>query len=362
MARLSCAVALAVTAGLAVAGCTSGGAGSTKTGTGAASTAPALTTAQARQVFDSYVTGSETAARTGDVALALSDVTGVQRSYVTATFKADRYDHVRLPYPYYTYGRPVFYLPAAAGYPRFFVADVSRVLAGTKLSDAIATRTAGVTVPLDGNVLMLFEQAGRTQRWRLASTSQFIAGTSLPPLATNGGGHVLTLPLSTGTLLAPPDVVGPLQAAVVDDGPSSPAASAVAGGPLTTGIYQAARTSVQGIYPPRGDVLQWALDGADYGRFVLRTAGGGALVFYSMYLDTTVEVPAVLNDAEPVSPGPPITVPADLMPLLTLGEQAPRVELEGQDLLSFAAIDPPPGSAKIQVIAIGGGLDYASAS
>jgi len=44
----------------------------------------------------------------------------------------------------------------------------------------------------------------------------------------------------------------------------------------------------------------------------------------------------------------------------------PRLRLDTEQLLSFAAVDPPAGTAsaaaKIQVIAIGGGLIYASAS
>ncbi len=357
--RLLSAAAIALTAGLVVTGCTSGSASSASGGTGAG---PALTTAEASQVFSSYVATSDMAAQTGDAALALSDVTGVQRSYVSASFQADSYDDVRLPYPRYAYGTPVFYLPQPAGYPRWFVADVPRSVPGTEPGDAMATWSAGVQVPLDTNVLMVFQQASATGPWRLASESQFAAGTSLPPLATTSDGYVRTLPVSTATLLARPDVVGPLQAAIVDDGPSSPAASAVASGPLTTGMYEAARTSVQGLRAPRGDVLQWELEGSNYAKYALATADGGALVLYSMYLNTTVEVPAELDDAQPVNPGPPITVPASLLPLLKPNQAAPRVQLESQQLLSFAAIDPPAGSAKIQVIAVGGGLTYASAS
>jgi hypothetical protein len=48
--------------------------------------------------------------------------------------------------------------------------------------------------------------------------------------------------------------------------------------------------------------------------------------------------------------------------LLPPGQPAPLVQLESQQLLSFAAIDPALGAAKIQVIAIGGGLTSAAAS
>ena len=117
-----------------------------------------------------------------------------------------------------------------------------------------------------------------------------------------------------------------------------------------------------GFSTPRGDVRQWELDGTNYPQFALRTADGGALVFYAMYLNTTVEVPALLNKAEPVNPGPPITVPPYVAPLLGLGKATPRRHLEAQQLLSFSAVDPPGSPAKIQVIAIGGGPNYAYAS
>jgi hypothetical protein len=48
--------------------------------------------------------------------------------------------------------------------------------------------------------------------------------------------------------------------------------------------------------------------------------------------------------------------------LLPPGRPAPLVELSSSQTLSFAAVDPAAGNAKIQVIAVGGGLTSASAS
>ena len=53
------------------------------------------------------------------------------------------------------------------------------------------------------------------------------------------------MPLTSTDLLAQPYATGPLQAAVVDDGPASAAAKAVAAGPLTTGLYQARATATR---------------------------------------------------------------------------------------------------------------------
>jgi hypothetical protein len=47
--------------------------------------------------------------------------------------------------------------------------------------------------------------------------------------------------------------------------------------------------------------------------------------------------------------------------LLPPGQPAPLIQLSSVQQLSFAAVDPAPGKAKIQVIALGGGLTGASA-
>src|SRR6185437_999487 len=268
----------------------------------------------------------------------------------------------------YAYGPPAYYLPQAGGYPRFFVASVTRTLLGVKPADgathSIGTGSIGGTrVPAGGPVLMLFDQARANAPWLLASVAQLPPGVTPPKLATDGTGHVPTVPLPDASLVAQPGDVGPLQAAVVDNGPASAASKVVAAGPLTTGLYQAARDHAGGLVAPRGDVYQWELDGTSFPEFALRTAAGGALVFYAMSLDTTVAVPDVINKGNPVRSGPPIPVPADVRALLPAGQAAPLVQLQSQQTLSFAAVDPAPGgSAKVQVIAEGGGLTGATAA
>lgn len=348
--------ALALTAALAAAGCTSTPAPA-RAGTQAGSSIPEVTAAQADQVFTSYVAVADRAASTGDAALALSNVTGVQKLAIATQLKAAKSGAGALAR--YRYGAPAFDLPRQHGYPRWFVASVTRSLIGQQSSPG---GTAGLSLAATGQVLMVFQKGSATAPWLLSSTSQLPAGVSVPPLATDSAGYVATVPLNSGAQLARPDSTGPLQAAVVDDGPASPAALVVAAGDLTTGIYAAARTA---LTPPAGDIYQWELEGTHYSNFALRTADGGALVFYVMYLDSAVEVPAILNKGV-AKKGPPITVPGYLAFLLTPGQPVPRLRLNAQQLLSFAAVDPPAGTgaaaAKIQVIAIGGGLIYASAS
>jgi len=355
-ARTLAWAALAITAALAAAGCTSSSTGTSTSGT----SGPAVTAAQARQVFASYVAVADRAAVSGRASLALSRVTGVQKQTITAQLKAAKTGAGGLAR--YTYGTPAFYLTQPDGYPLWFVASVQRTLVGRPGTPGGAAGTAGVPLAASGRVLMVFAQGSKNGPWLVASISQLLPGASVPPLATDSAGYVATVPLTSGAQLAQPGIAGPLQAAVVDDGPASPAAKIVAAGPLTTGMYAAARSPATGLTAPPGDVYQWVLEGAGYRRWVLQTANGGALVFYGMYLDSTVEVPALLNKGYPVNPGPPITVPGYLSFLLTPGLPAPRTRLESEQVLSFAAVDPPAGAGKIQVIAIGGGLTYAGAS
>ena len=379
--RLRTGPALALAAALAAAGCASAtaGTGSTSANT-TARAAAAITTAQASQAFDAYVAATATAIRTDDGKLALSVVTGAQRSLVYAQLKtvgrhvfsagwgdSSAYSSTLTltlpPVMSYTYGTPTFYLPEPAGYPRFFVADVTRAVKGINPADGTATRIGGVTMPVNGPALMVFEQSTAAGPWKLASVSQFPSGLTMPRLATDKNGYIPQVPLTSAGLLAQPYATGPLQAAVVDDGPASAAALAVAAGPLTTAMYQAARDrSGTGLQVPAGDLYQWDLEGTAYPAFALQTADGGALLLYAMYLNSTVAVPSYLDKGDPINPGPPIEIPLDLSPLLPASQPTPRVDLEQQDLLSFAAVDPSAGASKIQVIAVGGGLNYAVAS
>jgi hypothetical protein len=367
--------ALGLAAALAIVGCTSvlpGPGAASVRGSTAGTAAPAITAAQARQVWDHYVAAGAEAVKTGNPALALALETGPQRAYDSATDTAARKTlgtgasalrqaRAGLAPPAYT--TPAFSLPEQSGYPRFFVADATRKLTSDYSSGAAAPISVdGAAIRPFVPELLLFEQASAGKPWLLASTSNLAVGETLPKLAADNAGYARTVAPTAGTQLAQPDYVGALQAAVVDDGPANAATKAVADGPLTTGLYQGTVDHAGDLTAPPGDVYQWELDGSSYPQFALHTAAGGALVFYAMTLTTTVAVPDVINKANPIHSGPPIQVPADLRPLLPPGQPAPLVQLSSDQTLSFAAVDPAPGAAKVQVIAMGGGLTSASAS
>jgi hypothetical protein len=352
---------LLAAAALAVAGCTATAAGTAAgTSSGGAATPP-VTSAEALGAFDSYVAAMAQANKTGDGKLALSVVTGVQRGAIATDIKRASYSHAKPVFDRYVYDTPNLYLPEQGGYPHWFVASAPRTFPGSGKASRSASWVGSAQTPLNGTALLLFEQSGDGSPWQLASTSVLPGGASMPRLARDSAGYIPTVKLSDGSLLARPDAAGALQAAVVDDGPASAAMRAVAAGPLTTGMYKGATSYEMGLQPPKGDLYQWHLEGVNQAKFAFRTADGGALVFYAMYLNTVVAVPAYLNKGYPVNPGPAIRYPRDLSPWLA-GNAAPRINLEEQDLMSFAAIDPPAAPAKIQVIAVGGTLNYATGS
>jgi hypothetical protein len=374
--RIASGLALAVAAALGAAGCTS----SQSTGATTAATTshssphteayrPQLTLADARAAYAAYVTTSDLAARTGDEPLALSVLMGAAADTLSADYKIAHASRLRPPYTRYTYGTPTYYLaqPSSAGNAEYFVVSVARSpVTGTTPMVASAQDVAGdVQLPPSGTVLMLFEKPASGGAWQVASISELTPGEHVPALATDDRGYVAVdeMDVARGQLVRPA-LAPPLQASVVDDGPASPAAQAVASGPLTTGLYDIGATSARGIAPPPGDVYQWLLEGASYGRLSLRAADGGSLVLYTMYFNLTVQTKSSINQNVPVLPGPPITVPAYVKPLLSVNKWTPTTRLETQDVLTFAAIDPPATekSAKIQVIAVGGGLYTALSS
>lgn len=346
------AIALSVVA-LAAAGCSSSATAASTSASASASTAAAagaasggpgvVTTAQAKSIF-SDVTA---AVSSGSRVKALAKTYGV--SWHEQTFDFFALKHAEK----YQYENPRFIIPSESKsrYPQWFAATAS-----VKAPKDAPPSLAGVSRPASGPELLTFEKLSPKTPWQLSTAMRLQPGQQLPSVSATPA----IAPLNdTTSYLTRPDLVGPLQASVVDDGPKAPAASVVAGGPLTTGIY----SHEAGIKPVRGDIRQWSLEGASYNRFALRLANGSALVFYSDYLNETVMTPSALAQDNPVKPGPAIPIPAAFKALVPAHEVNPDVKLETQYDLDFAAIDPPASAknAKIQVIAMGGVPNYADA-
>jgi hypothetical protein len=306
----------------------------------ATTAAHALTLAQAQATYDHYVAVSTAAAKQGDAASGLSLAGDAQWAFLHSQYTA--LATVGVPVAQYSYGTPVFYVPALASYPLWFVVSVP-----------IRTETDGHLGPAV-NTLLAFQRYIPSRQWTLDGSA--VLSQPLPAIARDSDGYVSGVSSTNSSLLLPPDLVGASQAAVVDEGPTAPAAAVIAGGLQTTGMYsaqnaQGSADSAQGLN------YLWLMQAASFATYQLRTTDGGALVLYSMYLNTTTEHPGNVS-------GTPIPVPADFVPILPAS--AARVGPHGVAAnwtYEFAAVDPPASAhgAKVEVIAGSGAPTYGHA-
>jgi hypothetical protein len=331
-------LASAVLAGvtmLATAGCAPAAAPASASTT----TAHDLTIAEAEAAYQGYLAVSGTAAAQENQAQAQSDVAFEQWSLVHSQYTALTAQGT--PVPRYQYGQPVFYVPAEAGYPQWFMVAAPRT--------TLVSGHPGATV----NTIMVFERPKAGAPWTLDGAAEL--DQALPAIALDKDGYATAVRTTAADLLLRPDLVGATQAAVVDEGPASPAAAVIGGGPQTTGLYatqnaQSQATTAQGLY------YQWLLQGSNFPEFEVRTADGGALVVYAMYLQTTTEHNGLVS-------GSPIPVPADFVPLLGSTSEIGYHAVTANWTFEYAAIDPPATAqnAKVQVIGSGGGPTYGHA-
>ena len=269
------AAALAVVTLLSVQGCAPAPAADADT-----PASHSVTVADARTAYQAYLQFSASAAARGDTALALSVVSSAQWDQTKSQYLA--WALAGTPVPRYRYGTPVFYVPGLSGFPQWFVVAVNR------------TTVTGGKPGATNRTLLLFAReeedrgldAGRHGRARPAAAG----------LARDADGYAVAVSTTDPSLLLRPDVVGATHAAVVDEGPTSPAAAVVAAGPQTTGLHaaQAARAAAE---QARGLQYEWLLQGATWPQVGLRLAGGGALVLYGMYLNTTNQHPNLVRGA-----------------------------------------------------------------
>ena len=298
-----------------------------------------LTLAEARAVYDSYVTASTAAAKQGDAAQGLALVGDAQWAIMHAQYTALATAGTQVAQ--YSYGTPTFYVPALPGYPLWFVVAVP-----------VSTDTGGHLGPAV-NTLMVFQRYVASSQWTMDGSA--VLDQPLPAIALDHSGYATAFTNTDPTLLLQPDIVGPTQAAVVDQGPAAPAAAVVNGGPQTTALY-AAQAAQGKSASANGLNYQWLLEGASFAQYELQTADGGALVLYSMYLNTTTEHPGNVS-------GSPIPVPAAFTPLLAGPSQVGLHQVTANWTYEFAAVDPPQTAhgAKVEVIAGSGAPTYGNA-
>ena len=320
--------ALAVVTLLAIQGCSS----AASAGSAAADTpaGPSLSISAAQTAYDSYLAASDSAASQGDETQGLAIAGGAQWSQLKAQYTA--LATTGIPVTRYEYGRPVFYVPALTGYPQWFMVAVPR-----------QTDSGGHLGP-SVNTILLFNRFEKGAAWTLNGT--VVEDQPLPAIVRDRSGYAIAVVNNDPSLLLRPDLAGASQAAVVDEGPASAAAAVVAGGPQTTGLYTA-QAAIGRADAAQGLRYEWLAVGANYPQFELRTADGGALMLYGMYLETTTEHPGL-------AVGSPIPVPAAFTALFAKPNEIGYHALQANWTYEFAAVDPPGTAHNAKVDIIGG--------
>lgn len=333
MAARTALAALAVAAAVTeVAGCSSAAAPAAEE---SESPGPPLSVAEATAAFRTFTAADSVARASGDERLALSLSVDGRAQLTAAAYRTAAYSGV--PVPRYRYGRPELFVPTIAGYPRWFVAMVNRWQGGKR-------RTA----------LMVFNKPGKDARWQLSLSTLLNPGEAEPRPVRDSRGFAKALPTTTTGLVAQPRMVGALQAAMVEEGPSGPANGIIAPGPYTSGPHQ----TIVDAKKRMGDrklIYDAVFTATSTPMFVLRTRDGGALVLYCYALETTTKPVGKLKR------GQHIPVPDAAAPLLK--KMVIKHKLETTETYQYAAYLPKPRGTdphhpldKIRVIGADGGI------
>jgi hypothetical protein len=298
---------------------------------GCGTTASATTTvtgpnqAQALKVFDAFVTAEQVAVANHNALLAQQLVSSAQYSMVATQWSTGQ---AVAP----TYGKPALYVPKLTTYPQWFMAEVPESQNGRSI----------------GTALMVFDRPDALANWVLDASVMLSKNAPALHVAVKDG-YATVLRTTDKNLEFRPDEVGAIQATVVDEGPGSAAGKVVAAGPLTTGLYQSFSATAKEI-GSRGNYYSFELEGTSYPVFALATTDGGAIVMYTMSLNTSTTPKHASKKVIPV--------PDDFKPLIpevTAGKYPFTKLMDADYTQQYLAIDPPPAknsgsTGKLQVI------------
>lgn len=328
---------------LAVAGCAEGETEARPTVTVPQTSPPApvpLTPDVAARAFQTYVTDEDVARAAGDERLALTWTSDGQSQLTAAEFRKAAYDGD--PVRRFVYGKPELYVPRLkdAAYPQWFVVSVDRSVLGKPKSERRA--------------LMAFILRGRSDHWKLTLTTFLQEKTKEPKVAIDADGYATALSTNDPSVLIRPRDVGGIQATIAAEGGGSVAAKVMKSNAVTTGFYQDARREKKKA-KKKDLTLQVVYTATPFPYFGLRTKGGGGLVVYSLFRNTS------LIAKDPGTPEPEI--PEDAEHLLDGTVEGNEVDTTAT--LHFAAFDPPKAKkgepqAKAHMIADEGAVTKAA--
>jgi hypothetical protein len=272
-----------------------------------------LTMTQAAQVLASYTSANNTAnAQRSDAELATIE-TGSSYAIDAGVYRTQQAENAAT-YPAFAPLRAQYYIPRETSYPRWFVVQVTNA---DLASPAKAANTE----------YLLFTQAAPGAAWQDAIEPYVVAGAATPAIALGTDG--LATPVTGVTSLAVPmGQITQVTASSLDgDGPL----------PTPDNLADLIDQEYWRLKLPASSVTDAHAPDAGTAVFGLRTADGGALLFYADAAELTLTAPA--------GQAMHLTIPGYYSPGQALS-QAGISYLE-----QFAAYDPPAGSSGLRVVA-----------
>ena len=280
-----------------------------------------LTMAQARQVLAAYTAANNASNAQRSATMLATIETGSSYAADVGIYRTQQAEHAA-PFPAFAPQKAQYYIPRETAYPRWFVVQVT---------NAMLAAPKRVT----GTEYLVFTQAAPGAAWKNAVEPYIVPGATIPPVALGADG--LATPVTDATPLAVPQG----QIAQVT------ASSLDGAGPLSSPGNLADQMD-RGFWQRKlpGSTVTDSHTPSASGVYGLRTAGGGALLFYTDAAELTLTAPAgqVMH----------LTVPGYYSP----GQAMTRAGIGYLD--QFATYDPPPGGSGLRVVADYSGITSAS--
>jgi hypothetical protein len=290
------------------------------TAPGAGSTAglqPPITRTRAQLVLAAYTTANNTANATASDSLIATVETGTSLAIDQGVYRGQRAAKAH-GFPAFAPVSARYYIPLEdpASYPHWFA---------VRVSNAPVASPGTVT----SREYIVFTQAAPGAPW-LDAVEPFLGkNVSPPPMALDANGYAKAVAVDSPGLALSPAAASGATAAARDGGAGQPSAPAVL-------VIDRARAAVAGqLLKGASAVTRHA--GTSERVFALRTADGGALVFYEVAARLTIPAPAGA------------TLHLSIPGWLAAGEGATQARLGY--LEQYATYDPPRATGTAKVIA-----------
>lgn len=280
---------------------------------------PAATKAEAAKALQQFTAAYNKADKAYDSSLDAAYVTGPLGDIDRARLKAGK--------ALYPDGNPAhtplkltdvkFTIPKKAGWPRWFVAD------------ALANKGGG-----KARWVFVFTRGGLAERWQ-ATYLTLVAPGAMPKLTTDKDGWAEAVPANSTELAVEPEDLSKDYTAYLKDG------SDVFADGSHTSVWRAQRKKDSRKPGLATQFIEQPVNDGDYAPLALRTADGGALVFFSTrhYVKETAYA------------GTSLPAPNKSVQVLTEGEV--KQSLTKELISNEMALDPKKGSAEAKVSVLG---------